>query len=481
MLRTQTTWPAGPIVTIADDQVRAPLEKTAKAIADPFRDFIDTQGASGQVLLTATAIAVAFANSPWASAYFDLVHLEFGLSLGVLELQMSLKHWVNDGLMAVFFFLLGLELKRELMVGQLNDLKGAAAVLCAAIGGMVVPALVFLSVAGQSEVQSGWAIPIATDTAFALMILVLLGNQVPRAARAFLVGLAIVDDLGAILVIALGYTSMLEASLLLPVAACTAALAGLNLAGIRGGGAYAITGLLLWILLTGAGLHGTLAGVIVALAAPVRPAISRHRFIDLVVDKLHRFVADDNSRRSQAASNILEQPRQQAIAQDVSRLAVEATAPLARWESRLDTPVSLVVMPTFAFMNAGVVLSGSAVAAAWSSELSHSILLGLTLGKPLGIVGGVAIGAWLGVAALPPTLGPRHLIGLGFLGGIGFTMSLFIATLSFGEGSELLEIAKQSIIATSAFIGVIAYAWLRWGCPPSHVNQDSRVCESSSA
>ncbi len=448
--------------TPSDDHIHAPLERAAKVLTEPFRDFVAAQSASGWVLLGAMVLAIALANSPWADRYFDLLHLEVGVTVGDAELRMSFAHWVNDGLMAVFFFLLGLELKRELLVGQLNDLRNASSVLCAAVGGMAVPALLFLVIADDPTIRDAWAIPMATDTAFALMLLVLLGKHVPAAARAFLVGLAIVDDLGAILVIALGYTPAFEAALLLPAALGLVALAGLNAVGVRNGLVYAITGSALWITFMEAGLHGTLAGVAVALAAPVRPAIPRKRFVDIVVANLRRFVAREAKRPQQGSGGILEEPKQQAIAEDLTRIARKATAPLARWEARLEKPVSFIVMPTFAFMNSGIVLSVGAITAAWTSELSYSILLGLLVGKPLGILVGVWIGALLGVATLPAALSWRHALGLGLLGSIGFTMSLFIATLSFGADTALLDIAKQSIVVTSLCGGLAGFAWLRW-------------------
>lgn len=431
-------------------------------MTEPFLDFVNAQSASAWVLLAALLLAVGMANSTWAPTYFEFLHIELGVTLAGRELVMSLQHWVNDGLMALFFFLLGLELKRELLVGRLSDFKRAASVLCAAIGGIAAPAMLFLMIAESAEVSSGWAVPVATDTAFALMILVLLGDRVPATARAFLVGLAIVDDVGAILIIAFAYTAEVDTGVLVPSIATVGLLIGMNLAGIRNGLAYLVTGVVLWLLFMQLGLHGTLAGVVAALISPVRPGLARPTFVNLLRKKIRRFEAEHDDR----TDSILEQPEQQEIAQDVLRVAERATVPLNRWESRLEKPISFIVMPLFAFMNAGVILSASAIEAAWSSDLSAAIFFGLLVGKPLGILLGIWIGVVLGIASLPTPLGWGHVAGIGVLGGIGFTMSLFIATLSFGEASALLEIAKQAIILTSLCAGLLGYGWLRWACNP---------------
>ena len=443
------------------ESIRAPLEHAANRLSEPFRDFIATESSSGWLLLCTTFAAVAVANSHWSQTYFDMLQIQFGFKLAGATFEMTLRHWVNDGLMALFFFLLGLELKRELIVGQLRALRNASAVLCAAGGGMLLPALLFLLAANTQEISKGWAIPVATDTAFALMLLVLLGDRIPSAARAFLVGLAVVDDLGAIIVIAIGYTPQFDTGPLIPVAGCLVALIALNLGGIRNGVGYLVVGVVLWGLFMRMGLHGTLAGVVVACAAPVRPAIARRSFVENVRQKIKRFEREHDAD----TDTILEQPAQHDIARDVLHVASEATAPLRRWETRLQKPISFVVMPTFALLNAGVVVSGETLKAAWASSLSTAIVLGLLVGKPLGIISGIALGKLTGVAALPAALTWRHLIGLGMLGGIGFTMSLFIATLSYSDHVELLAITKQCVIGTSLLAGVLGYAWLRLACP----------------
>jgi len=443
------------------DLTDAPLEKLAGRLAVPFRGFVRAQSASGWVLLSATLLSMLLANSGAAPAYFEWLHLELGLVLGEYSLSMSLQHWVNDGLMALFFFLLGLELKREFLVGKLSGMKRAAAPLFAAAGGMLLPAGLFLLTADHEVVRNGWAIPVATDTAFAITLLKLLGKQVPTSARAFLVGLAIIDDLGAIMVIAIAYTSGFNTAYLLPTALTLAALITLNLAGVRRGLPYLLAGSLLWLLFLKMGLHGTLTGVVVALAAPVRPQIARETFLTALKKKLWHF---EDTHKSET-DNVFEQPEQQMIAQDIVRVAEKANVPLSRWETRLEKPISFIVMPLFALMNAGLVISAESVGAAWSSELGIAIALGLLVGKPAGILGGMWLGAKTGWAELPEGLLWRHVLGLGLLGSIGFTMSLFITHLSFDGSGDWLETAKLSVIATSFLGGVLGYAWLRWACP----------------
>ncbi len=441
----------------AQDAIEAPLEGQVGRLMEPFQSFITSQSGSGWLLLGATALALLFANSPWGPVYFEAREVSFGLAVSDSVFALSLEHWVNDGLMAVFFLLLGLELKREFLVGQLSRPGQAGAVLAAAIGGMLVPAGLFLAVVSDASIRQAWAVPMATDTAFALMILVFLRERVPLAARAFLVGLAIVDDLGAITVIALFYTENLQIEQLPVTALIVAILALLNLSGVRRGWLYVLTGVALWASFLAVGFHGTLAGVVVAMFAPVKPAIGRDRFAREVSQKLSGFRA----KHDPEADTILEAPEQHASAQRLLDAARDATVPLKRWEQLLEKPVSFVVMPVFAFVNAGVVIDAQAVSRAWQSELSAGILLGLLLGKPLGILAGVAVGRVTGLATPPAALTNWHLLGLGLLGGIGFTMALFIASLSFGGGA-LLDVAKQAIMATSLVAGVSGYLVLRF-------------------
>jgi len=435
------------------DRVRAPLEREAQALVEPFREFASAQSASGWILLLATVLAVLAANSPWRDAYFGVVRFDVGLTFGAHSTTMSLRHWVNDGLMALFFLLLGLELKRELLVGQLRDRRHAGSVVCAALGGSVLPVAIFIAVTAGTSARPGWGIPVATDTAFALAVLAALGNSVPSSARTFLVGLAIVDDLAAIALIMAAYSAEIDAAWLLPTGLCLSVLLALNVTGVRRALPYGLTGVVLWMLFMQLGIHGTLTGIVIALAAPVRPAISRNDFVSAAKSLLRRFQSHHDGR----TDTILKQPVQQDLAVEVGHVTQAATVPLRRWESRLTGPVSLVIVPLFAFVNAGVSIDQPT---GWMDPLGMGIALGLLIGKPLGIVSGVYMARYFDLAALPSGLGWRHLAGIGLLGGIGFTMSLFIAMLGFGESDPLLDVAKRSIIAVSALAGLAGYCWL---------------------
>ncbi len=441
----------------ARDPVQAPLEAPVRRLIEPFQEFVDSQSGSGWLLLAATILALLVANSPWAEGYFDARNLEFGFAFAGSTAVLTVEHWVNDGLMALFFLLLGLELKREFLVGQLSRPGQAASVLTAAAGGMVLPAALFLLAVDDVALRQAWAVPMATDTAFALMILVFLRDRVPLAARAFLVGLAIVDDLGAILVIALFYTRDLHTEYLPIVAGIVSVLALLNLSGVRRGWIYGVAGVALWLTFLAVGFHGTLTGVVVALFAPVKPAIGRERFASLARHRLTGF----DEKHDPDTETILEAPEQHDSAHEVLRAARDATVPLKRWEQVIDRPVSYLVIPVFAFVNAGVMIDAEAIAQAWESELSAGILLGLLLGKPLGILAGVTLGRLTGLAAPPADLSSWHLLGLGLLGGIGFTMSLFVSSLSFDDRA-ILDIAKQGIMATSLLAGICGYLVLRY-------------------
>ena len=438
-------------------RVHAPLEKPARVVIDPFVGFINAQSASGWVLIAATVLAVAVANSALGSSYQNFLHLSFGIELGSFRFQQSIQHWINDGLMSLFFFLLSLELKRELLVGQLSSIRRAGSVVCAAIGGVALPAALFLMTADSELVRAGWAMPVATDTAFALMILVLLGDRIPKSVRAFLVGIAIVDDLAAILIIALGYTKDVDLQWAVPATIAVLTLVALNITGIRHGLAYFLVGVVLWYQFLNLGLHGTLAGVTVAVLAPVRPALSREAFLSRIQKRV------DSFRRRQFGSTkrILEDPEQQEIAAAIQLDAEQATPALKRWETRLEMPISFIVMPLFAFANAGIILSPDAFRDLWASELSVAVPLGLVVGKPIGIFLAVWLGRLAGLVELPSNMSLRHVFGIGMIAGIGFTMSIFIATLAFGEGTQLLEIAKQCIIFSSLVAAILGYTWVR--------------------
>jgi NhaA family Na+:H+ antiporter len=441
-------------------RIHAPLEQPVRVVIDPFVSFIKAQSASGWVLIVVTILAVMAANSALGAWYQDFLHLDFAIQLGDFRFERSVQHWVNEGFMSLFFFLLSLELKRELLVGQLSSGRRAGSVVCAAIGGITLPAALFLTTANNELVRAGWAIPVATDTAFALTVLVLLGSRVPTSVRAFLVGIAIVDDLAAILIIAFGYTKDLDLQWGMPVITTLISLFALNITGMRHGLAYFLIGIILWYQCLNLGLHGTLAGVMVAALAPVRPVLSREAFLSRIQKRVEGF----RRRQFGSTESMLEDPEQQEIAAAIQQDTEQATPALNRWETRLEIPISFLVMPLFAFTNAGIILSPDALRALWASDLSTAVPIGLVFGKPIGIFLAVWLGKLVGLVELPSNMSLRHVFGIGMIAGIGFTMSIFIATLAFGEGTQRLEIAKQCIIFSSICAGILGYAWIFIAC-----------------
>jgi NhaA family Na+:H+ antiporter len=383
-------------------------------VLDTFQRFVSTEAAGGLVLLACTAIALAWANSPWAGAYHR--PWEIGLTLGTpgFGLTLSLRHWVNDGLMTLFFFLVGLEIKRELLGGELADRRSAALPIAAALGGMIVPAAIYATVNAGGPGAAGWGVPMATDIAFALGILALLGDRVPTGLRIFLAALAIADDLGAVLVIAVFYTRTLHWAAVGGAAAVLSLLIVLNRRGVSRPLAYTLAGVVLWVLVLGSGIHATVAGVLLALTIPAR--------------------------------------------RDSAEKETVRESPLARFENALQAPVAFVVLPLFALANAGIPLGG--IGAMARSPVAIGAALGLLLGKPLGITLASYAAVRSGVAQLPTGVAWRHVHGAAWLGGIGFTMSLFIAGLAFTEPA-MLDTAKLGVLGASICAGLIGYMLLR--------------------
>jgi NhaA family Na+:H+ antiporter len=394
--------------------------------------------------MACTAIALAWANSPWAEVYFHLWETE--ITIGITE---SAHHWINDGLMAVFFLLVGLEIKRELIVGELASVRHAALPIAAALGGMVVPALLYALVNVGGPGADGWGIPMATDIAFALAVLTLLGPRVPIGLKVFLTALAIVDDMGAVLVIALFYTSSINLVAIAVAAIAVGALLLLNRAGVRDLGAYLLLGLVLWGALLSSGIHATIAGVILALTIPSRTRINAAEF-----SARARKLLDDFDRSETGDLLVLTSKGQQEAIYGLDLASNNAVAPLLRLEHNLHALVGYMIMPLFALANAGVALEGA------GSMLGNPVTLGVVMGLLVGKPAGVMLFSWLairfGVGHLPGGVSWGQLHGASWLAGIGFTMSLFVGSLAFGEG-DLLNAAKLGILAASAVAGVAGW------------------------
>lgn len=419
-------------------------------IVRPFQEFAHTAASSGLVLLAAAIVALVWANSPFAHSYHDFWHSAFSVGIGEFVFSQPLEVWINDGLMAVFFFVVGLEIKREAMTGELSTFRQASLPVAAAVGGMIVPALIYASWNYGTPWISGWGIPMATDIAFALGILALLGKRVPDSLRVFLTAVAIVDDLGAVLVIAIFYTAQISGLALAAGMAGLAAMVLANRLGVRSPLAYFLLGLGVWAAFLASGVHATIAGVLTALTIPARSVLDEEKFVAAGRGLLDA-VGDGDSVREQRVAAVR--------ALEISCEHVQT--PLLRLEHALHPWVAFVIMPIFALANAGIPL-GADFVASLAAPVTLGVAFGLIVGKPIG----VTLFTWLavrsGLAVLPATMSWRSVYGLAWLAGIGFTMSMFIAGLAFDSADTLVE-AKAGILTASLIAGVVGYVLLkRW-------------------
>ena len=436
---------------------RAPTAVAAPAPLDrilgPFQQFAERESSSGLVLLGCAIAALVWANSPWGASYEHLWEQQLTIGHVRWGLTMSLHHWINDGLMAIFFFVVGLEIKRELLIGELSTRPTAALPIAGALGGMIVPALIYAAFNAGTEGARGWGIPMATDIAFALGALSLLGPRVPTAVKVFLAALAIADDLGAVIVIAVFYTAELSIPSLTAAGMLFFALLGASRLGIRHASVYGLGGIVLWLAVLASGVHATIAGVVLALTIPARTRLNESEFIACVEQSLADFRAAD-----EPGTSVLTNLGHQDAIHQLEEACEGAQAPLFKLEDKLHTLVAFAIMPLFALANAGVRLGGGSLSVL-TSAIVLGIVLGLVIGKPIGITLFSWLAARAGVAALPrdATWGTLH--GVSCLGGIGFTMSLFIANLAFA-GTAHLDDAKIGILIASSIAGVTGWTFL---------------------
>jgi NhaA family Na+:H+ antiporter len=438
-------------------RIGTPLEKKLEDIIPPFQRFTHDQTTGSILLIICTLTALLIANSTLARGYESLLLTETGLVFGDWSLTMNLRHWINEGLMSLFFFVLGLEIKRELLVGELKGARRSLPMIAAALGGMLVPALIYAAFTAGTPLIHGWGIPMATDTAFAVGVLVLLRRHIPAGLTAFLTALAIIDDLGAILVIAVFYTKTLNLSFLAAAALLLLLLIVLNLVGIRRPGVYFLIGGLVWLAMLGSGIHATVAGVLVALTVPARPKRSPEWF----VNQTHELADEFENLERKSVKPLLGEVAQHAVAERVQDTVEMATTPLQRWERYLESPVALLVMPVFALVNAGIPVDVQAFAGLWSDHLALGIVLGLVLGKGVGITFMTWLSLRLGLGQLSEGVHMRHIAGIGLLGGMGFTMSIFITNLGFTSEPATLVTAKTAILFASLIAGLSGFLWLR--------------------
>lgn len=413
------------------------------------------------MLLTCTALALGWANSPWSASYFHLWERSLSIGFEGAQLTKTLHHWINDGLMVIFFFLVGLEIKREMRVGELASIRQAMLPIAAAVGGMIVPAAIFALFNFGRSGSAGWGIPMATDIAFALGVLALLGPRIPVGLKILLAALAIVDDIGAVLVIAVFYTADISVGSLAASALVLAVLFLCNRAGVRNSIVYALLGIVLWFAVLKSGVHATVAGVLLALMIPARTRIDEDQFVEAAGRALKDFLAASDPE----AETVMSNPGQQEALHSLERSIDLVQSPLLKMEHGLHAIVAFAIMPLFAFANAGVTLNGEMMASV-SLPVVLGVLAGLIIGKVVGVTLASFAAVRMGIASLPDQVGWSHIHGVAWLAGIGFTMSLFIANLAFGSG-PLLDSAKLGILAASFVAGVTGWLLLRRSTVPA--------------
>ena len=405
--------------------------------------FIKDESFSGVLLFVATIAAVMVANSAFSEQYFALWNMALGVTLGEHTISMNLTHWINDGLMALFFLMVGLEIKRELLIGELSSVQKASFPIVAALGGMVIPALVYISF--NMDDPKGFGIPMATDIAFALGILMLLGKKVNPALKLFLVALAVVDDLGAVIVVATVYTNEIHAEYFLHAGLVYAAIWALNLKKVTMLMPYLILGIALWIFIHSVGVHATIAGVLLAFAIPISSKVDEKEFMESTTESVQEFANNIDT------IPILNHHQIDAL-EDIAYNYEKVQNPLVKLEHQLHGLSAFFIMPLFAFSNAGVILDFSAVSQ--NMMIVVGVVLGLIIGKPVGIVGFTYLAQKIGLVKKPDDLGWDEVVAVGFLGGIGFTMSIFITQLAFVD-QGIIDAVKLGIFFASFIAGVL--------------------------
>lgn len=438
------------------------FEKTFAQVVTPIEEFLHKESSSGILLMLCVAAALIIANSPLFPAYDALLHTKFTIGVPGYSISHSIHHWINDGLMALFFFVIGLEVKREILIGELSNLRQALLPIGAAIGGMIVPAGLYLIFSQSGPAMNGWGIPMATDIAFAVGIVALLGSRVPKPLVAMLLALAIVDDIGAVLVIALFYTDSIHTGALFFAGICLVLLVVMNMAGIRKPLPFALVGIILWLAMMKSGVHATLAGVLAAFTIPARSSCKPEQFSNAIGSLAADFEAQISNLAESSQFNVLRSVNKQAILQSIENSVHHMSSPLQRLEHGLHGWVSFLIIPIFALANAGIPIEFSSL----GDILLHPVTIGIMVGLLFGKVIGVTLFSWLIVtfrlSDIPAGVTMSQIVGIGFLAGIGFTMSIFIASLAFEPHPDYLLNAKIGIVFASFVAAIAGYAWLRF-------------------
>ena len=436
------------------EEIKIKVEPIDRWVIEPIRDFMNNSSTSGIILFSSAAIALILANSPWSEEYHHFWQISFSIGFGDHVLTKSLHHWINDGLMAVFFFVVGLELKREIIGGQLSNPKNAILPIVAAIGGMVFPALIYTFFNSSGPTLDGWGIPMATDIAFALGVLYLLGDRVPIQVKIFLTVLAIADDIGAVLIIAFFYTSNINEESLFVGAIFLIILILANKLGVRNTLFYGIVGILgLWLAFLMSGVHATIAAVLAAFTIPANPKITERGFylkLNYLLDEFKLSKPNEHTTVTNEQMHILEEIR------DYSK---KALTPLQRLEHMMHPIVAFLIMPIFALCNADVTIDSS-VLTNDISMVTLGVFFGLIVGKLIGVVGLTYLFHKMKWARRPEAISLKYLMGIGFLASIGFTMSLFISELAF-ENIDYINEAKIGVLIASFLASILGYFMIK--------------------
>ena len=444
--------------------IYAPWERTFSRVLTPLEEFVHNQTASSILLVIATIVALFVANSStFSETYQHILHTPLSLTLSNWGISMSLHHWVNDALMAIFFFVVGMELKREILVGELSDIRKASLPIIAAIGGMLVPALIYFIFNPTGDEARGWGVPMATDIAFAVGALVLLAKRVPKSLITFLIALAIADDLGAVLVIAVFYTEQIVTNWLIISAILVALLFVLNFSGVRSAFPYFIIAVILWYAMMQSGVHATLAGVLGAFTVPARSKYDPALFISRIKEQVANFASHQKT-----GTGLMTNQKLYETVETIEDSVIGVQSPLQRLEQIWHIPVAFFIIPTFALFNAGIAIKLDALGDTFSDPVMLGVMLGLVFGKFIGISGACWLALKLNIGRLPTGARFSQLAAVSVLAGIGFTMSIFIAELAFKGHPDYLLMAKTGVIFASLIAAIIGFSWLWLLGKPKH-------------